>query len=62
MSAGYTLVRPVEYQIGSYRPGLTESCTNVFKMQVDPNDFTEDRCSFALKSPALTPYFLVLFS
>ena len=53
MSEGYRLVRPIEYSIGSYVPGLTESCVNIFKMEVDPNDFTENRCSFAFKSPGL---------
>ena len=50
---GYSVVRPIEYNIGRYVPGLTESCVNVFRMEFDPSDFTKDRCSFNFRSPGL---------
>ena len=49
----YVLNRPIEYNIGQYTPGLTESCVNIFHQEVTPTDFSKDRCSFQFKSPGL---------
>ena len=53
MSASYVINRPIEYNLGRYTPGLTESAVNVFSQEVTPTDFNKDRCSFQFKSPGL---------
>ena len=52
-SRGYSVVRPVEYAIGSFTPGLTESAVNIFRMEFDPTDFSETRASWQIRSPGL---------
>ncbi len=49
----YKIIRPVEYQISQFAPALQESAVNVFRMEVDPNDWGENRCAFQWKSPGL---------
>ena len=53
MSSGYVINRPIEYNVGRYTPGLTESAVNIFHQEVEPTDFNENRCSFQFKSPGL---------
>ncbi len=50
---GYSIVRPVEYNVGRYVKTLTESCVNIYHQQVEPLDFDHNRCSFQFKSPGL---------
>ena len=38
MSA-YNIIRPIEYNIGAYQPGLTESAVNIFEVSAKPTDF-----------------------
>ena len=52
MSA-YNIVRPIEYNIGAYQPGLTESAVNIFKINAKPTDFNENRASWNVRSPGL---------
>jgi len=52
-AAGYVISRPIEFNIGRYTPGLTESNVNLFHQEVQPTDFNADRCSFQFKSPGL---------
>ena len=52
MSA-YNIVRPIEYNVGSYQPGLTESAVNIFKISAKPTDFNENRASWNVRSPGL---------
>ena len=52
MSA-YNIVRPIEYNIGAYQPGLTESAVNIFKISAKPTDFNEQRASWNVRSPGL---------
>jgi len=52
-SQGYVLNRPIEYNLGRFTPGLTESAVNIFHQEVEPTDFNKDRCSFQFKSPGL---------
>lgn len=51
--SGYSIVRPIEYNVGRFVPGLTESAVNIFKMEFDPTDFSETRASWQFRSPGL---------
>ena len=53
MSQGFKIVRPIEYNIGSYQQGLTESAVNIFKVSAEPTDFNENRASWSVRSPGL---------
>ena len=51
--SGYQTIRPIEYNMSRYVPGLTESAVNIFKMEFEPVDFSETRASWQFRSPGL---------